>query len=81
MSIESLVLDSQGPSSWIDRDRKVMRLLEQPERDTADLAISAVATRLLASASITSRLDQPREPEILRDSDVLQSSLVADGQG
>ena len=41
MSIESLVLDSQGLSSWIDRDRKVMRLLEQAERDGADLAISA----------------------------------------
>ena len=41
MSIESLVLDAQGLSSWIDRDRKVMRLLEQAERDGADLAISA----------------------------------------
>jgi predicted nucleic acid-binding protein len=41
VSIESLVLDSQGLSSWIDRDRKVMRLLEQAERDGADLAISA----------------------------------------
>ncbi|MFI5889341.1 PIN domain-containing protein [Actinoplanes sp. NPDC051513] len=41
MSIESLVLNSQGLSSWIDRDRKVMRLLEQAERDGADLAISA----------------------------------------
>jgi predicted nucleic acid-binding protein len=41
VSIESLVLDSQGFSSWIDRDRKVMRLLEQAERDGADLAISA----------------------------------------
>jgi len=41
VSIESLVLDSQGLSSWIDRDRKVMRLLEQAERDAADLAISA----------------------------------------
>jgi hypothetical protein len=41
VSIESLVLDSQGFSSWIDRDRKVMRLLEQAERDGADLAMSA----------------------------------------
>lgn len=41
MSIELLVLDSQGLSSWIDRDRKVMRLLEQAERDGADIAISA----------------------------------------
>ncbi len=41
MSIESLVLDSQGLASWIDRDRKVMLLLEQAERDAADLAISA----------------------------------------
>jgi predicted nucleic acid-binding protein len=41
VSIESMVLDSQGFSSWIDRDRKVMRLLEQAERDGADLAMSA----------------------------------------
>jgi predicted nucleic acid-binding protein len=41
VSIELLVLDSQGLSSWIDRDRKVMRLLEQAERDGADIAISA----------------------------------------
>jgi predicted nucleic acid-binding protein len=39
--VESLVLDSQGLSSWIDRDRKVMRLLEQAERDGVDLAMSA----------------------------------------
>jgi predicted nucleic acid-binding protein len=36
-----LVLDSQGFSGWIDRDRKVMRLLEQAERAGADLAMSA----------------------------------------
>ncbi len=42
MSIESLVLDAHGFSSWIDRDRKVMRLLEQAERDGADVAMSAV---------------------------------------
>ena len=41
MSLESLVLDSQGFSGWIDRDRKVMRLLEQAERDGTDLAMSA----------------------------------------
>jgi predicted nucleic acid-binding protein len=41
VSLESLVLDSQGFSGWIDRDRKVMRLLEQAERDGADLAVSA----------------------------------------
>ncbi|HEX5200374.1 MAG TPA: PIN domain-containing protein [Actinoplanes sp.] len=41
MSLESLVLDSQGFSGWIDRDRKVMRLLEQAERAGADLAMSA----------------------------------------
>ncbi|MBU2662853.1 hypothetical protein KOI35_04965 [Actinoplanes bogorensis] len=35
------MLDSQGLSSWIDRDRKVMRLLEQAERDGADFAVSA----------------------------------------
>jgi predicted nucleic acid-binding protein len=42
VSLESLVLDSQGLSGWIDRDRKVMRLLEQAERDGVDLAMSAV---------------------------------------
>ncbi|GLW29620.1 hypothetical protein [Actinoplanes regularis] len=41
MSLESLVLDSQGFSEWIDQDRKVMRLLEQAERDGVDLAMSA----------------------------------------
>jgi hypothetical protein len=41
VSLESLVLDSQGFSGWVDRDRKVIRLLEQAERDGADLAISA----------------------------------------
>lgn len=41
MSVESLVLDSQGFSLWIKRDRKVMLLLEQAERDGADIAMSA----------------------------------------
>jgi len=41
VSLESLVLDSQGFSGWIGRDRMVMRLLEQAERDGADLAMSA----------------------------------------
>jgi predicted nucleic acid-binding protein len=41
VSLESLVLDSQGLSAWVDRDRKVMRLLEQAERDGVDLAMSA----------------------------------------
>ena len=41
MSLESLVLDSQGFSGWIDRDRRVLRFLEQAERDGADLAMSA----------------------------------------
>jgi predicted nucleic acid-binding protein len=41
VSVDSLVLDSQGFSSWIDRDRKVMRLLEQAQRDGIDLAMSA----------------------------------------
>lgn len=41
MSIESLVLDSQGLSSWIDQDRRVMTVLEQAERDGVDLAVSA----------------------------------------
>ena len=42
MSTEALVLDSQGLSLWMDRDRRVMRLLEQAERDGADIAIAAV---------------------------------------
>ncbi|MFC4067508.1 hypothetical protein [Actinoplanes subglobosus] len=42
MSLESLVLDSQGLSGWVDRDRKVMLLLEQAERDGVDIAMSAV---------------------------------------
>ncbi|MQY14233.1 hypothetical protein SRB5_43950 [Streptomyces sp. RB5] len=33
MNIETLVLDSQGFSSWIVQDRAVMSLLEQAERD------------------------------------------------
>jgi predicted nucleic acid-binding protein len=41
VNIEFLVLDSQGLSSWIDRDRKVMLLLEQAERDGVDVAMSA----------------------------------------
>jgi hypothetical protein len=41
VSLESLVLDSQGFAGWIERDRKVVRLLEQAERDGADLAMSA----------------------------------------
>jgi predicted nucleic acid-binding protein len=41
VSLESLVLDSQGFAMWIARDRKVMRLLEQAERDGVDLAMSA----------------------------------------
>ncbi|MER7268442.1 PIN domain-containing protein [Micromonospora carbonacea] len=41
MSLESLVLDSQGFSRWINQDRKVMRLFEQAERDGVDLAMSA----------------------------------------
>ena len=52
MSIESLVLDAQGLSSWIDRDRKVMRLLEQAERDGADLAMSAATIIEVSHAGV-----------------------------
>ena len=41
VSLESLVLDSQGFSLWIDRERKMMRLLEQAERDGVDVTMSA----------------------------------------
>ena len=43
MSLESLVFDSQGFFGWIDRDRRVMRFLEQPEPDGHDGAMSAAA--------------------------------------
>lgn len=38
MNLESLVLDSQGLSGWIDRNRMVVRLLEQAERDGEESA-------------------------------------------
>jgi hypothetical protein len=41
VSVESLVLDSQAFSLWIQQDRRVMLLLEQAERDGVDLAMSA----------------------------------------
>jgi hypothetical protein len=41
MSVEAIVLDSHGLSFWIKRDRKVMLLLEQAEREGVDLALSA----------------------------------------
>ena len=46
MSVESLVLDSQGFSLWIKRDRRVVLLLEQAKRDGVDLMIAEVALRL-----------------------------------
>ena len=52
MSLESLVLDSQGFSGWIDRDRKVIRLLEQAERDGADLAMSAATIIEVSHAGV-----------------------------
>jgi hypothetical protein len=52
VSLESLVLDSQGFSGWLDRDRKVMRLLEQAERDGADLAMSAATIIEVAHAGV-----------------------------
>jgi predicted nucleic acid-binding protein len=54
VSLESLVLDSQGFSGWLDRDRKVMRLLEQAERDGADLAMSAATIIEVAHAGVDS---------------------------
>jgi predicted nucleic acid-binding protein len=56
--LESVVLDSQGFSSWIDRDRKVMRLLEQVERDGAELAMSAATIIEVSHRGVdTSRLN------------------------
>jgi hypothetical protein len=57
VSLESLVLDSQGFSGWIDRDRKVIRLLEQAERDGADLAMSAATISEVSHSGVdTARL-------------------------
>jgi predicted nucleic acid-binding protein len=52
VSLESLVLDSQGFSRWIDRDRHVMRLLEQAERDGTDLAMSAATIIEVCHSSV-----------------------------
>ncbi|WP_033340801.1 PIN domain-containing protein [Catenuloplanes japonicus] len=52
MSLETLVLDSQGFSGWIDRDRKVLGLLELAERDGADLAMSAATIIETSYASV-----------------------------
>jgi predicted nucleic acid-binding protein len=52
VSLESLVLDSQGFAGWIDRDRKVIRLLEQAERDGADLAMSAATIIEVSHAGV-----------------------------
>ncbi|MEV4704075.1 PIN domain-containing protein [Actinoplanes sp. NPDC049316] len=52
MSLESLVLDSQGFSGWISQDRKVMRLLELGERDGADIAMSAATIIEVSHAGV-----------------------------
>ena len=52
MSLESLVLDSQGLSSWIERDRRLMALLEQAERDGVDLAMSSATIIEVAHGGI-----------------------------
>lgn len=73
MSIESLVLDAHGFSSWIDRDRKVMRLLEQAEHDGADVAMSAVTIIEVShggmdSARMTWLLSRIRVESVTRES-------------
>ncbi|MFC7217074.1 type II toxin-antitoxin system VapC family toxin [Streptomyces polyrhachis] len=41
MNTETLVLDSEGLALWVARDRRVVLLLEQAERDGVDVAMSA----------------------------------------
>lgn len=73
MSIEFLVLDSQGFSSWIERDRKVMRLLEQAERDGVDVAMSAatiieVSYGGVDAARLNRLLSRIRVEDVTKDS-------------
>ncbi|GAA2682956.1 PIN domain-containing protein [Actinoplanes palleronii] len=73
MSLESLVLDSQGLSGWIARDRTVMRLLEQAERDGTDLVMSAatiieVSHPGVDSARLTWLLSQIRVEPVTKES-------------
>ncbi|MEX3102751.1 DNA-binding protein [Streptomyces sp. V2] len=83
MTIEFLVLDSQGLSSWIDRDRKVMLLLEQAERDGADVAMSA-ATIIEASyagvdtARLNWLLSRVRVEAVTKDSARRSAQLLKD---
>ncbi|HEY8978569.1 MAG TPA: DNA-binding protein [Streptomyces sp.] len=59
MNVEFLVLDSQGLSSWIDRDRETMLLLEQAERDGTDVVMSAATIIEASYAGVdTARLNR-----------------------
>ncbi len=83
MSVESLVLDSQGFSLWIKRDRKVMLLLEQAERDGADIAMSAatiieVSHDGLDQARLNWLLSQVRVESVTKESARRSAALVKD---
>jgi len=79
--MESLVLDSQGFSLWIKRDRKVMLLLEQAEREGADLAMSAatiieVSHDGLDQGRLNWLLSQMRVEAVTKESARLSAGLL-----
>ena len=83
MNVESLVLDSQGFSLWIQRDRKVMLLLEQAERDGVDLAMSAatiigVSHDGLDQARLNWLLPQVRVEPVSKESARRSAGLLKD---
>lgn len=85
MSVETLVLDSQGFSLWIKRDRKVMLLLEQAERDGVDLAMSAatiieVSHDGLDHARLNWLLSQVRVEPVTKESARRSAGLLNDAR-
>ncbi len=81
MTMESLVLDSQGFSLWIERDRQVMLILEQAEREGADLAVSAatiieVSRDGLDHARLNWLLSQVRVEAVTKESARLSAGLL-----
>ena len=85
MSVESLVLDSQGFSLWIKRDRRVMLLLEQAERDGVDLAMSAapiieVSHDGLDHARLNWLLSQVRVEPVTKESARRSAALLKDAR-
>ena len=85
MSVESLVLDSQGFSLWIKRDRRGMLLLEQAERDGVDLAMSAapiieVSHDGLDHARLNWLLSQVRVEPVTKESARRSAALLKDAR-